>query len=107
MAVLSAIALLLSLTAIHFVTSFTVSRRTREIGLRVALGADGVRIIGPILRRPLTQVGIGVGAGVILAVPAFAAVSQRAPGVGEFVTADAWTHSRVSSMRPGPRSGSR
>ena len=85
MAVLSAIALLLSLTAIYSVTAFTVSRRTREIGLRVALGADRLRVVGPILRRPLTQVGIGVGAGAILAVLAFAGVSERAPGVGELI----------------------
>ncbi len=56
---LSAIALLLSLTAIYSVMSFTVSRRTQEIGLRVALGADRRRIVGTILRRPLAQVGLG------------------------------------------------
>ena len=60
--VLSAIALSLSLTAIHSVTAFTVSRRRREIGIRVALGADGRRVVGPLLRRPLAQVCAGIGA---------------------------------------------
>jgi putative ABC transport system permease protein len=91
MAVLSAIALLLSLTALYSVTAFTVSRRTREIGVRLALGADRVRVVGPLVRRPLTQVGIGVGAGAILAVLAFAAVSERAPGVAEFILIAAYS----------------
>jgi putative ABC transport system permease protein len=62
----SAIALLLSLAGIYAVMSFTVARRTREIGIRVALGADPRRIIASILRRPLTQVALGVVAGSVL-----------------------------------------
>jgi putative ABC transport system permease protein len=62
----SAIALLLSLAGIYAVMSFTVARRTREIGIRVALGADPRRIVASIFRRPLTQVGVGVMAGGVL-----------------------------------------
>jgi putative ABC transport system permease protein len=62
----SVIAVLLSLTGIYAVMSFTVSRRTREIGIRVALGSDRRRVVAAIFRRPLTQVGLGVGAGGIL-----------------------------------------
>jgi ABC-type antimicrobial peptide transport system permease subunit len=85
MAVLSAIALLLSLTAIYSVTAFTVSRRTREIGIRVALGADRRRVIGPLVRRPFVQVGVGVAAGALLAGLTFAGLSERAPTAGEVV----------------------
>jgi ABC-type antimicrobial peptide transport system permease subunit len=56
----SAVALLLSLTGVYAVMSFTVSRRTREIGIRVALGADRRRIVVSIFRRPLTQVALGI-----------------------------------------------
>ena len=63
---LTAIALLLSLAGIYAVLSFIVARRTREIGVRVALGASRRRIILAIFRRPLIQVGIGVGVGGIL-----------------------------------------
>jgi ABC-type antimicrobial peptide transport system permease subunit len=63
---LTAIALLLSLAGIYAVLSYTVARRTREIGVRVALGASSRRIIASIFRRPLTQVTIGVVAGTIL-----------------------------------------
>jgi predicted permease len=62
----SAVALLLSLTGIYAVMSFTVSRRTREIGIRVALGADPRRIVSAIFRRPLAQVGLGITVGGVL-----------------------------------------
>jgi hypothetical protein len=69
----SAIVLFLSLAGIYSVTSFTVSRRTREIGVRVALGAPALRVIADIFRGPLLQVAVGVVAGCsLLAVVAFA-----------------------------------
>lgn len=56
----SGVALLLSLAGIYAVMAFTVSRRTREIGIRLALGSDPRRIALAIFRRPLTQVAMGV-----------------------------------------------
>jgi putative ABC transport system permease protein len=64
--VLTAVALLLSLAGIYAVLSFTVARRTREIGVRVALGASPRGVLTAIFRRPLTQVGIGIAAGATL-----------------------------------------
>jgi putative ABC transport system permease protein len=64
--VMTAVALLLSLAGIYAVLSFTVARRTREIGVRVALGANRGRVLTAIFRRPLTQVGLGVAAGATL-----------------------------------------
>jgi putative ABC transport system permease protein len=63
---MSGVALLLSLAGIYAVLSFTVARRTREIGVRVALGADRRRVVTAIFRRPLAQVGVGVAAGATL-----------------------------------------
>ena len=59
----SAIVLLLSLAGIYSVTSFTVTRRTREIGVRVALGASAPRLIAEIFRAPLLQAAAGILAG--------------------------------------------
>ena len=48
---------------IYAVMSFTVTRRTREIGIRVALGASRRRVVAAVFARPLAQVGVGVVAG--------------------------------------------
>ena len=62
----AAIAMLLSLGGIYSVMAFTVARRTREIGIRVALGSSGARVVAHVLRRPLSQVGLGLALGGLL-----------------------------------------
>jgi ABC-type antimicrobial peptide transport system permease subunit len=57
------IVLLLSATGIHALMSFTVTRRTREIGIRAALGAHPGRIVTGIFSRAFVQIGAGVVAG--------------------------------------------
>ena len=59
----SAVAMTLSLAGIYAVMSFTVARRTREIGIRVALGANRRRVVAAVFRRPLAQVATGIVAG--------------------------------------------
>jgi hypothetical protein len=66
--VVGGLAMLLSLAGIYAVTSFTVARRTREIGVRVALGAGPGRVAWAIFRRPLTQVAGGLLMGLLLSV---------------------------------------
>jgi putative ABC transport system permease protein len=56
----SFIVLLLSATGIHALMSFTVARRTREIGIRTALGARPERIVADIFSRALFQIGAGI-----------------------------------------------
>jgi putative ABC transport system permease protein len=65
--VLSSVAIVLSLAGIYSVLSFTVARRTREIGVRVALGASRPRVVAATFRRPLLQVtgGILVGTAIV------------------------------------------
>lgn len=78
--VMTAVALVLSLSGIYAVMSFIVARRTREIGVRVALGASRGRVIAAIFRRPLIQVGLGVAAGGALIALA-ATIETEMPGL--------------------------
>ena len=73
---LTVVALVLSLAGIYAVLSYTVARRTREIGVRVALGASARGVITSIFRRPLTQVVLGVVAGTVLIAVAAIAMQQ-------------------------------
>jgi predicted permease len=61
--VLSSVAIVLSLAGIYAVLSFTVARRTRDIGVRVALGASRARVVLATFRRPLFQVALGIVVG--------------------------------------------
>jgi putative ABC transport system permease protein len=61
------IVLTLSATGIHALVSFTVARRTREIGIRAALGARPGRIVAGVFTRAFLQIGAGVIAGTVLA----------------------------------------
>src|SRR5690606_22572683 len=79
-ALLTLVTLVLSWAGIYAVMSFTVSRRTREIGIRVAVGGDARRVILAIFRRPLTQVALGVALGALVIIALLAALSD--PGRG-------------------------
>ena len=60
------IALLISTAGVYSVMSFTVSRQTREIGIRIALGAHWHRVITGVFSRAMVQIGIGILVGVLL-----------------------------------------
>ena len=61
--VVSLMVLLLSASGIHALMSFIVARRTREIGIRVALGAPPGRIVSGIFTRAFLQIAAGILAG--------------------------------------------
>jgi predicted permease len=55
--------LLLATAGVYSMMSFTVAQRTREIGIRTALGANPARVVGDVFRRALLQVGVGTTSG--------------------------------------------
>ena len=64
---LASVVVLLSLTGIYAVFSFSASQRTREVGIRVALGGKGRHVIAVLFRRPSMQTGLGIVIGLLIA----------------------------------------
>jgi putative ABC transport system permease protein len=62
------IALALSMVGVYGVTAYSVAQRTREIGIRIALGAPRGELLGLLLRQGMLLVVCGVVAGVIASV---------------------------------------
>ena len=63
----AAIALTLAAVGIYGVLSYLVARRTHEIGIRLAVGANRTQVLGMVLRQALTLAGIGIAAGIAAA----------------------------------------
>lgn len=59
--------LLLAAVGLYGILAYTVALRTREFGIRAALGATGGRLIGLVLRRGMVLTGVGLGVGFVAA----------------------------------------
>lgn len=66
--IFGSVALLLAVIGLYALNAYTVARRTREIGIRMALGADSASTLRMILGDALKVTMVGVGAGLVLAV---------------------------------------
>jgi len=75
------IALLLAAIGLYGLTAYTVVRRTSEIGVRMALGADRVNIVRLILRGAFLQVAIGLLIGIPIAIGAGRLMTAKLFGV--------------------------
>jgi len=80
--VFAAMALLLSIVGVHGVLSYAVAQRQREIGIRMALGADVPTVRGMILSQGALLAGIGLAIGLTGAVGLTRLLSGLLYGVG-------------------------
>jgi putative ABC transport system permease protein len=64
----AALALALGLVGVYGVTSYLVAQRTREVGLRIALGANPRRLVRMVVRQGMAVAGAGLAAGIVAAV---------------------------------------
>ena len=81
-----AMALLISIVGLYGVVSFAVARRTKEIGIRMALGAARSQVLAMVLRQGLGLAGIGCAIGLAMAL----AVSRVAAGLLYGIGASDW-----------------
>jgi predicted permease len=81
------LALLLAALGVYGSTSYFVTQRTQEIGLRMALGATRANVFGVILRGALMQIGIGLVVGIPVALLGARATQSQLYGVSPFSVA--------------------
>lgn len=95
--VVGVVAMLLASIGLYGVIAYAVARRTREIGIRMALGAKPAAVIGMVMRQGLGIAAVGVAAGSLLALGAAKAVAGALYGVS-FVDPIAWIGSILTLL---------
>jgi ABC-type antimicrobial peptide transport system permease subunit len=81
LAVFAGLALALAASGLYGVLSYLVSRRTSEIGIRMALGANRQNVLSMVLRRGLVLAGTGILAGTAVSLLAARAISSLLFGI--------------------------
>ncbi len=104
------LALVLAITGIHGLVAYSVARRARELGIRIAIGARPSEVLRLILGRIATLVAVGLVAGIVLALAAgqtlsavIYGVSARDPGLLLAVVIVLIIAAGISSWRPARR----
>jgi predicted permease len=80
----SAVAMLLAAVGLYGVIAYAVARRTREIGIRIALGARSRAVVALVMRQGLALATAGAALGSLLSLGAAKAISGALYGVGAF-----------------------
>jgi putative ABC transport system permease protein len=88
MLIFGAIGLILVTIGVYSVLSYTTARRTQEIGIRMALGANDGEVLGMVVRMGLRLVAIGVAVGLITSMALGKIIATQLWGVSAY---DPWT----------------
>ncbi len=108
-----ALGLVLSAVGLYGVMAYSVEQRTGEIGVRMALGADRVRVVKMVLRAGFSQIGIGLALGIPLAIAGGRLMTDQLfgikpwdPGMLSFATALLCLAALLASLIPASRAAS-
>jgi putative ABC transport system permease protein len=82
LAIFACVALILAAIGIYGVIAYSMTQRTREIGIRMALGAQRGDMLGMVLRQSLTVVAIGLAIGLVASFGATRLLASLLYGVG-------------------------
>jgi putative ABC transport system permease protein len=88
------LAALIASGGLYGVIAYTVARRTRELGVRIALGAGRVQVAATVLGHGLRVTAMGIAAGTVLSLAAERVFAQEFPGVENSV----WMLAAVSAL---------
>lgn len=88
MSIFGSIGLILVTIGVYSVLAYTTARRTQEIGIRMALGAQGSDVLGMVIRVGLQLVAIGVGLGLLVSLALGKVIATQLWGVSAY---DPWT----------------
>ena len=88
MTIFASLGLVLVTIGVYSVLAYTTSCRTQEIGIRMALGADGSSVLGMVLRMGLRLMGIGVGLGLLASLALGRVIATQLWGISAY---DPWT----------------
>jgi ABC-type antimicrobial peptide transport system permease subunit len=88
MMIFGGIGLVLVTIGVYSVLAYTTVRRTQEIGIRMAMGAEGSDVLKMVVRMGLRLVGIGVAIGLIMSLLIGRVIATQLWGVSAY---DPWT----------------
>jgi ABC-type antimicrobial peptide transport system permease subunit len=92
---LGGLGMLLAVVGVYGVISFTASRRTHEIGVRMALGARPLGIFALVFREAILLVGTGVGIGLLASLGVAQLLKSLLVGVSSY---DPFTFATVAAL---------
>jgi putative ABC transport system permease protein len=84
MTIFGSIGLVLVTVGVYSVLAYTTARRTHEIGIRMALGAEGSDVQGMVIRMGLKLVALGVGIGLIVSIAIGRVIATQLWGVSAY-----------------------